>query len=229
VLAWRVAETFAPVNSVAVLLEATRGAGDATTAPLVLADAGVENVNTQVDALIEAGVLRRLLAFTELKFSNSTIEAWWRSLKHQWLFLHSLDSPATIRRLVAFYVHEHNHVLPHSAFRGQTPDEMYVGTGRRGTGGACVTRGHRTPSTHEGESIGVLHGVPLTQCRIAPALDRLPTRRRARVRAPYRPRLHSARCAPTGGSVSGIRLSIQCMLLARLERRELARPDPEGP
>ena len=51
VLAWRVAETFAPVNSVAVLLEATRDAGGATTAPLVLADAGVENVNTQVDAL----------------------------------------------------------------------------------------------------------------------------------------------------------------------------------
>jgi hypothetical protein len=57
------------------------------------------------------------------------IEAWWRSLKHQWLFLHSLDSAATIRRLVAFYVHEHNHVLLHSAFRGQTPDEMYFGTG----------------------------------------------------------------------------------------------------
>jgi len=32
-------------------------------------------------------------------------------------------------RLVAFYVSEHNHVLPHSAFRGQTPDEMYFGTG----------------------------------------------------------------------------------------------------
>jgi hypothetical protein len=94
-----------------------------------LADAGVENVNAQVDALIATGVLRRLLAFTELKFSNSMIEAWWRSLKHQWLFLHPLDSVATIRRLVAFYVHEHNHVLPHSAFRGQTPDEMYFGAG----------------------------------------------------------------------------------------------------
>ena len=53
----------------------------------------------------------------------------WRSLKHQWLFLHSLDSVTTIRRLVAFYVDEHNRVLPHSAFRGQTPHEMYVGTG----------------------------------------------------------------------------------------------------
>ena len=58
------------------------------------------------------------------KFSNSMIEAWWRSLKQQRLFLQPLASVATIRRLVAFYVHEHNHVLPRSAFRGQTPDEM---------------------------------------------------------------------------------------------------------
>ena len=57
------------------------------------------------------------------------IEAWWRSLKHQWLFLHALDNVGTVRRLVAFYVDEHNRVLPHSAFRGQTPDEMYFGTG----------------------------------------------------------------------------------------------------
>ena len=95
----------------------------------MLADAGVKNVNGHVDALISTGVLRRMLALTELKFSNSMIEAWWRSLKHQWLFLHSLDSVTTVRRLVTFYVDEHNRVLPHSAFRGQTPDEMYFGTG----------------------------------------------------------------------------------------------------
>jgi hypothetical protein len=27
------------------------------------------------------------------------------------------------------YVDEHNRVLPHAAFHGQTPDEMYFGTG----------------------------------------------------------------------------------------------------
>jgi len=129
ILAWRVAETFAPVNSVAVLAEASRAARASATTPVVLADAGVENVNAHVDDLIAMGMLRRVLAFTELRFSNSMIEAWWRSLKHQWLFLHALDSVATVRRLVAFYVQEHNRVLPHSAFRGQTPDEMYFGTG----------------------------------------------------------------------------------------------------
>ena len=49
--------------------------------------------------------------------------------RRQWLFLHTLDSVTTVRRLVEFYVQEHNRVLPHSAFRGQTPDEMYFGTG----------------------------------------------------------------------------------------------------
>jgi hypothetical protein len=57
------------------------------------------------------------------------IEAWWRSLKHQWLFLHSLDSVTTVRRSVEFYVQQHNQVLPHAAFDGQTPDEIYFGTG----------------------------------------------------------------------------------------------------
>jgi transposase InsO family protein len=128
ILAWRLADTFAPGNSVTVLLEARQAATPSDTTPIVLADAAVENVNAQVDALIEMGVLRRLLAFTELKFSNSMIEAWWRSLRHQWLFLHSLNSSRTVRRLVAFYVDQHNRVLPHSAFRGQPPDEMYFYT-----------------------------------------------------------------------------------------------------
>jgi hypothetical protein len=64
ILAWRVAETCAPANSVAVLVEAGRGATPSATMPVVPADAGVENVNAQVDELIATGVLRRVLAFT---------------------------------------------------------------------------------------------------------------------------------------------------------------------
>jgi len=53
----------APVNSVAVLVEASRGATPSETTPLVLPDAGVANVNAQVDDLMTMGVLRRVLAF----------------------------------------------------------------------------------------------------------------------------------------------------------------------
>ena len=81
-------------------------------------DMDVENFNQAVDELIGSGVLNRLLARTEITFSDSLIESWWRVLKHQWLYLNTLDTVDTINRLVTFYVEEHNTHLPHSAFRG---------------------------------------------------------------------------------------------------------------
>ena len=82
-----------------------------------------------MDGLIESGLLSRVLALRDVTFSNSMIEAWWRTLKHQWLYFNTLDNVATVRRLVAFYVAAHNSEIPHSAFRGQTPDEMSHGRG----------------------------------------------------------------------------------------------------
>ena len=55
------------------------------------------------------------------------MEAYWRSLKHQWLFLNTLDTVARVRALVEFHVTEHNTKMPHAALRGQTPDEMFFG------------------------------------------------------------------------------------------------------
>lgn len=129
ILAWRVADHFDVGNSVAVLVEAGRGLVGLATPPTLVADSGVENRNRAVDKLVESGLLKRVLAMTEINFSNSMIEAWWRCLKHQWLFLNTLDSVARVRKLVAFYVDEHNSKVPHAAFRGQTPDEMHFGKG----------------------------------------------------------------------------------------------------
>jgi hypothetical protein len=92
-------------------------------------DSGVENLNGNVDPLFEGSALHRVIARIDVSFSNSLIEAWWRSLKHRWLFLHQLDNLATVKRLVEFYVTEHNQRIPHAAFEGQTPDEIYFGRG----------------------------------------------------------------------------------------------------
>ena len=50
-------------------------------------------------------------------------------MKHQWRFLNTLDSVAAVRHHMAFYVAAHYSEIPQAAFRGQTPDEMYFGTG----------------------------------------------------------------------------------------------------
>jgi hypothetical protein len=38
-----------------------------------------------------------------------------------------LDNLATVERLVAFYVEQHNTVMPQVALRGRTPDEVFRG------------------------------------------------------------------------------------------------------
>jgi transposase InsO family protein len=127
ILAWKVSATFDPTITAELLLSASRGLLDER--PTVLTDGGVENFNSAVDELVDSGLLKRLLAMTEISYSNSLIESWWRVLKHQWLYLNTLDTVNAVRKFVTFYVGEHNTCLPHSAFRGQTPDEMYFGTG----------------------------------------------------------------------------------------------------
>ena len=83
----------------------------------------------RTSATLFSACLDRILAQVEVGFSNSIVEVLWRSLKHQWLFLNSLDTVARVRALVDFYVNEHNTKMPHPAFGGQTPDEMFFGTG----------------------------------------------------------------------------------------------------
>lgn len=128
ILAWKVAEKFDPRSTVEILARAATERNGREGSPMVMADAGVENCNHHVDDFLATGVLRRVIARTQLLFSNSMIEAFWRTLKHQWLFLHSLENSRQVEKLVAFYVTEHNSRLPHAAFKGETPDEMYLGT-----------------------------------------------------------------------------------------------------
>jgi putative transposase len=129
ILAWKLATRLEPQATCQLLTEAARNLPAEAGSATVVADSGVENVNGEVDSLFGLSQLRRVLAQVEVTFSNSMIEAWWRSLKHGWLYLHALDTFAALEGLISFYVEQHNTVIPHAAFAGQTPDEMYFGRG----------------------------------------------------------------------------------------------------
>jgi transposase InsO family protein len=122
ILSWRLAKRIDLTTTCEILKEAGKNLG---LTPTVVADSGVENVNTGVDQLMADGIVRRVLAQVEVSFSNSMIEAFWRSLRHQWLYLHSLESFTLLKQLIDFSVREHNTQMPHHAFVGQTPDEIY--------------------------------------------------------------------------------------------------------
>ena len=79
VLAWRVHDSFLPAVTAELLMEAAQDIKD--NKPQLLVDGGVENYNSEVDKLIHFGLLKRILAQTEIRYSNSLNESWWRVLK----------------------------------------------------------------------------------------------------------------------------------------------------
>ena len=129
ILAWSVGDKLEPMATAVLIAEAGKDKVLENRETSLMVDAGIENINHAVDALVHVGLLSRILAQTDIRYSNSMIESFWKALKHNWCFLHSIDSSDTLKKLTDFYVKEHNTVLPHSAFQGQTPDEMYFGTG----------------------------------------------------------------------------------------------------
>jgi transposase InsO family protein len=120
ILAWTVAERLDPTANCQLLLAAAKHMAFAGQ-PLLFADSGIENINSAVDDTLFSACLERVLAQVDVAYSNSMIEAFWRSLKHQWLYLNSLDSIERLRVLIAFFIEQPNTQMPHSAFAGQTP------------------------------------------------------------------------------------------------------------
>ena len=74
ILAWRVAERFEISSAVAVLREAVGNAVSADRRPKLMADGGIENFNGDVDELVGSGLLSRVRALVDVRFSNTMIE-----------------------------------------------------------------------------------------------------------------------------------------------------------
>ena len=129
ILSWSLEDRLGSGGTCRLLRGAARQLRGRALVTTVVADSGSENVNSEVDGLLEEERLKRILAQVDVTFSNSMVEALWRSLKHSWLYLHSLKNIESLRRLVDFYMRQHNEVMPHAAFAEQTPDEMYFGGG----------------------------------------------------------------------------------------------------
>ena len=129
ILAWRLVERLDPTTTCEILDEAGRHLDGALEHTSVIADSGIENAAGVVDDFFDSGRLRRIFALVDVSFSNSLIERWWSVLRYSCIYLHDIDTFATVKRLVAICVQQHNSVMPHAAFNGQTPDEVYFQVG----------------------------------------------------------------------------------------------------
>jgi len=159
VLAYRVSEKYQPTATATLLEEAASYLPPSTDDPhqpppsvSVYCDGGVENFNDAVDQVLSRFQMQRAQAQIDVQFSNSMIEAFWRSTKHNCLFQQRLDSLEAIGKWVAFYVMQHNEVMPHHAFKGQTPNEMFFDTGKTIDAELEQARATARPITHRSQS-----------------------------------------------------------------------------
>ena len=84
ILSWTVADHMDIESTCTVLLEAAKFLEPKDTkTPTLYCDSGVENINHKVDELIFRGRSTRILAQVDVALSNSMIEAFWRSVRHQ--------------------------------------------------------------------------------------------------------------------------------------------------
>jgi putative transposase len=62
---------------------------------------------------------------------NVFIERLWRSMKYECVYLHAFETGSELRDGLARWVGFYNTSPPHSAFAGQTPDEVYFQAAKR--------------------------------------------------------------------------------------------------
>ena len=123
ILAWAIRNNKKAINTANLIQIATNKIN-----PKIMMDKGTENINNKVNKLINDKKLIRVIAKYDTHYSNSKIEAFFRSIKNNHLKYKYLWSKNDLIQEVDFYINEYNTRIPHSALKGLTPKEVYTGT-----------------------------------------------------------------------------------------------------
>jgi hypothetical protein len=91
----------------------------------LIVDGGGENKGHEVKKLESRGHFKKKVALFEISFSNSIVEALFRSMKHNYLYHQEINSLKSLTHHTNFWFKEHNDRIPHTAFKGETPLEKF--------------------------------------------------------------------------------------------------------
>lgn len=127
ILSHRLSRSKTGLETKALIQQALHKAINLETIPNLWCDDGSENDNSSVNELIASGKINRTIAQVDVSQSNSMIEAFFKSMKHNYLFNQDPTSFGILAKQIEFYIQQHNEVIPHSALDGATPLEKYTG------------------------------------------------------------------------------------------------------
>lgn len=121
---WSVSTNKKAINTTVLIKSAKRKLKTNTHCELIT-DLGTENRNISVQKILLGSNIEQVFARKDIRFSNSMIEAFFRTLKNNFLYYKKIKSINDFKRQVSFFIYEYNNVIPHSCFTLQTPDEVY--------------------------------------------------------------------------------------------------------
>ncbi len=95
----------------------------------LVTDAGVENVNNTVQEFLNTTNqdIKHLIAQKDIPFSNSSIEAFNKIIKHQFLLPRNLENRKQLINALAEDVPTYNTFRPQLSLQGNTPTETFSG------------------------------------------------------------------------------------------------------
>jgi transposase InsO family protein len=121
VVSWRLSESIGADSSI----ETIRKALKKNSAGSLMMDGGTENTNRKVEKVLLHNNIKRIISKEDVRWSNSIVEALFRSLKNNFLYFKISKTIDELKRKINFYFKQHNNVIPHSSFDGAVPCEMY--------------------------------------------------------------------------------------------------------
>jgi putative transposase len=131
ILNWKVFPYLSDKESLSMVKEAFRKyltpfCHDSEETMLVV-DGGPENNNSNIDAFVNQELIpiRKLIAQKDIKFSNSMVEAFNKTLKYRHLFPHSITDYKSLVKHLKKCIPEYNMVRPHCAHKYLTPAQVY--------------------------------------------------------------------------------------------------------
>lgn len=128
ILAWTVTDTIDAATTVGTLAKARLKANtllNRYSTANVMMDPGKENRNDEVKKFISSRNLTRVIAQTDIHYSNSMIEGLFHGLKNRYLYHQKIKSIEDVSRKANFYFKQHNEVVPLSVLKGGRPLEVF--------------------------------------------------------------------------------------------------------
>ncbi len=127
IIAWHLTENISAENSIELIRQAKEKHQSLSSdfSINVMSDGGTENTANKVGQYILSSNFNQIIAGKDIKYSNSMIEHFFRSLKSNYLHFQKLRDKNDILRKINFYIDQHNIKIPKAILNGATPLEAY--------------------------------------------------------------------------------------------------------